>query len=65
MTLDRIAQEPRVHHQQSEDPTVKIGTFVKVHWPRIAGFLNDQELLDFYHVSRLLAPMQHLTHTPT
>lgn len=36
VTLDRIAQEPRIEHTVNSNGTVKNGTFVKINWPQVA-----------------------------
>ncbi len=38
VTLDLIAQEPRVEHTRHEDSTIKAGTRITVHWPEIASY---------------------------
>lgn len=37
VTLDRIAQQPRLDHCVREDGVVKNGTLVKIYWPEIAS----------------------------
>jgi DNA topoisomerase VI subunit B len=36
VTLDRIAEAPKLHHDQSPDGFVKTGTLVKLCWPGVA-----------------------------
>jgi len=38
VTLDRIAEQPRLKHIVGPDGVVKTGTFVKMHWLEIASF---------------------------
>lgn len=40
VTLDRIEQRPKLSHVISPDGFVKNGTFVKIHWPEIAGLIR-------------------------
>ncbi len=52
VTLDRIAQEPRIEHTVSSNGAVKNGTFVKIHWSQVAGLLFDPTAQNFYHRAR-------------
>lgn len=55
VTLDRVAQEPRLAHQRFPvEGFVKTGTFVKIHWPEIASFLEGPEGHDSYNAERCL-----------
>jgi DNA topoisomerase VI subunit B len=36
VTLDRIAEQPTLHHETAPAPFVKSGTRVRMHWPGIA-----------------------------
>lgn len=47
MSVDRIAQQPVIDHDY-EEGFVKNGTFVKVHWPDSASYLNDGIAPDSY-----------------
>lgn len=40
VTLDRIAQRPNLELATQPGNFVKTGTFVKMHWPEIAGYLS-------------------------
>lgn len=53
VTLDRIAQCPQLSYHVSPDNFVKNGTFMKIHWPEIAGCLDGDECV--LSVERLLA----------
>jgi DNA topoisomerase VI subunit B len=46
--LDRIAGQPKIDHTTSPDGFVKTGTLVKMHWPRIAGYLTADHDPRFY-----------------
>jgi DNA topoisomerase VI subunit B len=46
--LDRIAQEPKIGLETSPDDTVKTGTFIKMHWSGIAGYLRCRREGRFY-----------------
>jgi DNA topoisomerase VI subunit B len=50
VSLDRIAQAPKMIPEVRKDPFVKNGTFVKVHWPDSSGRLNGA--LDDYFYKR-------------
>jgi hypothetical protein len=58
VSLDRIKQEPQLQLLQSEaleDGSGKIGTLLRMHWPRVAGYLLGSEGHGFYQADRLLA----------
>lgn len=56
VTLDRIAQTPHVRHERlPSDGLVKRGTSVRLHWTKIACFLDGTEGHDFYNAARFLA----------
>jgi DNA topoisomerase VI subunit B len=48
VTLDRIAQAPRLLRTVERDGTVKTGTVVKLHWPEIASYQEEEEGPTFY-----------------
>jgi hypothetical protein len=48
VTLDRIAQAPRIVPEVIEDGFVKNGTLIKVHWPGLAGQVGDEGNGNFY-----------------
>jgi DNA topoisomerase VI subunit B len=48
VTLDRIAEQPRLHHDQEPDGFVKTGTLVKLCWPNVASFLSVSSTDGFY-----------------
>jgi len=48
VSLDRIAQAPRLELTQAEG-LVKNGTLVKIHWPRIAGYLTPDSYTSYYN----------------
>ena len=50
VTLDRIAQVPRLELRDSGTPDVKTGTKTTAHWRGIAGYLKDFVQPDFYSV---------------
>lgn len=50
VSLDRIAQTPRLELVESEGSNVKTGTRVTLHWRGIAGYLKREYLPDFYSV---------------
>jgi DNA topoisomerase VI subunit B len=54
VSLDRIAQEPRLEHSVQKDGVVKNGTLIKMHWPGIAGYLDGEKGHAFYKTDRLL-----------
>lgn len=50
VTVDRIAQVPRLELRDTGAPDVKTGTKITVHWRGIAGYLKDFVQPDFYSV---------------
>lgn len=50
VTLDRIAQVPRMECRDAGPPDVKTGTRIVVRWRGIAGYLTDCFPPDFYSV---------------
>lgn len=50
VTVDRIAQVPRLELRDGGTPDVKNGTKITVHWRGIAGYLLDPISPDFYSV---------------
>jgi DNA topoisomerase VI subunit B len=55
VTLDRIGQEPRLRYEPTAaGGVVKSGTLVRMHWPKIACFLDGPEGHDFYNAGRFL-----------
>lgn len=48
VALDRIAQEPAITLSQIPDGHVKIGTAIKMHWPKIASYLMYDARPSFY-----------------
>ncbi len=49
VSLDRIAQKPRMVLEAKEDGVVKTGTFNRVHWPNSSRLLVSGEHLGFYN----------------
>jgi len=49
ITLDRIAQKPKLEHTVSDDGFVKNGTFVKIYGREIASYLENPESYDSYN----------------
>ena len=54
VTLDRIAQQPKVEATTREDAFVKSGTCITLHWPGIASSLENAADRTFYNVEALL-----------
>jgi DNA topoisomerase VI subunit B len=54
VTLDRIAQQPVLHHTVEPTGVVKNGTRITMHWPGIASSLLQADVDDFYNVDALL-----------
>jgi DNA topoisomerase-6 subunit B len=54
VTLDRIAQQPVLHHTVEPTGVVKTGTRLTIHWPGIASSLLHADVDDFYNVESLL-----------
>ena len=50
VTVDRIAQVPRLELRDNGTPDVKTGTKITVHWRGIAGSLTDYATPSFYSV---------------
>ena len=50
VTLDRIAQVPRLELRDNGTPDVKTGTKITVHWREVASSLTDANPPDFYSV---------------
>ena len=50
VTVDRIAQEPRLELRDNGTPDVKTGTKITVRWRGIAGYLAYSHPPDFYSV---------------
>ena len=50
VTVDRIAQVPRLELRDTGTPDVKTGTKITVHWRGIAGYLKDFVQPNFYSV---------------
>lgn len=48
VSLDRIGQTPKLDHTVSNG-IVKTETFVKMHWPQIASYLNRNHFYDSYN----------------
>jgi hypothetical protein len=57
VTLDRIDQKPQLQHTRApaDEGSVKIGTSIRMHWPKLACYLDGTEGHDFYRADRLLA----------
>lgn len=51
VTLDRIAQVPKLECSDTGPPNVKTGTKIVVRWHGIAGYLADRFPPDFYSVA--------------
>jgi DNA topoisomerase VI subunit B len=49
--LDRIAQEPHLHHVVEAGDFVKNGTLVRMHWPEVASYLNNPQWGGFYTIA--------------
>jgi len=49
VTLDRIAQRPRLECTIQEDGLVRTGTLVKMHWPGVAGYRGADACTSFYN----------------
>jgi len=47
VTLDRVANEPRIQHDRQADP-FDGGTIVKIMWPNLAGYPDQGDSPDFY-----------------
>ncbi|MGA2467344.1 MAG: hypothetical protein ABSH06_23735 [Thermodesulfobacteriota bacterium] len=47
--LDRISQKPAIDHRSETDFSVKKGTLIKIHWPNLAGLIEESENGDFYN----------------
>lgn len=54
VTLDRIGQRPQIAHSV-ETSAVKDGTIVRIDWPEIASYLEDDEEAGFYRLARAYA----------
>jgi len=65
VTVDRIAQVPRLVLRDNGTPDVKTGTKITVNWRGIAGYLADFNPPDFYSVIPVQSPvaMRTLAHT--
>jgi len=46
--LDRISQKPAIDYRNEPDPSVK-GTFIRIHWPNLAGLIEESENDDLYN----------------
>jgi DNA topoisomerase VI subunit B len=53
ISVDRLLGQPNVSVTPLE-PIVKTGTFIKIHWPEIAGFLLKRISADFYNAPAML-----------
>ena len=53
VSLDRIAQTPAIKHEIEPDGIVTNGTLTRMHWPQIAGYLNDSERAFSYNRSNI------------
>lgn len=51
VTLDRLAQAPKLGHTIHPDGLVKSGTLVKIYWPQIASSLEDPPSPYFYKMN--------------
>lgn len=49
VTLDRLAQAPKLDHTLHPDGLVKSGTLVKMEWPQIASYLDGTKSPSFYN----------------
>ena len=54
VSLDRLQQKPRIERTSTPDSIVRNGTFFKMHWPRIASYLEGAETDDSYNARQLL-----------
>ena len=43
VSMDRIAQRPAIHYVHEKSSFVKKGTFIKIHWPDLAGLIALEE----------------------
>jgi DNA topoisomerase VI subunit B len=48
VTVDRIAEQPQLHHDRAPDGFVNTGTLVKLYWPGVASFLSAADTDGFY-----------------
>jgi DNA topoisomerase VI subunit B len=56
VSINRLDQEPKLQHQRSPaDGLVRNGTLVRIHWPKIACFLDGTQGHGFYNAARLLS----------
>lgn len=46
--IDRLAEKPRIDHSITSQPSVKTGTYVKVHWPNVASLRTGGQNAGFY-----------------
>ena len=60
VTLDRIAQQPKVEATTREDAFGKSGTCITLHWPGIASSLENAADRTFYNVEALPPPLCRL-----
>src|SRR5262249_6751767 len=49
VTLDHIGQKPQLDHVETAGAIVTNGTFLKMHWPRIASYLGGAKTAGFYN----------------
>ncbi len=64
--VNQIEQKPDLAITGEDCPEVKNGTFVKIHWPRIASYTDDEAGSEFYHLVERMAqfnPHAHFTIT--
>jgi DNA topoisomerase VI subunit B len=56
VTLDRIDQKPQLRHTRvpAAEGAVQIGTSIRMHWPKIASYLDDGDVHDLYRADWFL-----------
>lgn len=62
VSLDRIAQTPAIKHEIEPDGVVRNGTLTRMHWPQIAGYLNDSERAFSYNRSNITSLRELVDH---
>ncbi len=55
--VDQIAQKPAITVTSAPRPDVKTGTSVKIHWPGLASYMDDDDGLSFYKLGSELAAL--------
>lgn len=52
--LDRISQKPAIDYQNEADPSIKKGTFIKIHLPNLASLIEESENDEMYNTMQSL-----------